>query len=406
MGRSSAADNLHEKHLCCAMLVDPAWAMEKLSGIVGPEDFLSPMCRWVYDTTRDRIEAGEELGLAVFLDLARQSHPSWVESLLDVATDFVSANLGYHARKVRQISVKRRLHAHIVKGEPDPVVLGKLLAELEDVEAEGQRSTQSLGSVAKEVISNPARGGLDPGWDFLRNAVRRIWPEHFLVLGGYTSSGKSAFLVETILRICERQPGTKILLVSTEMSSRTYAARMLGGISGLPPLSIMLGEVGPAVQDALNEALYRLNRYQIFIRDDLYSVQEIEREARRLGPAIVVVDFLQNLLVPDSKTLYERMSKVAIDLQRAAKKLGTCVIAASQTSNEAARETRDWVIGTKGSGEIAAAADLVLWLERIPETPFVKCTVRKNRHGPTGFRYLEFVRRWTALDEKEASFRP
>ena len=52
------------------------------------------------------------------------------------------------------------------------------------------------------------------------------------------------------------------------------------------------------------------------------------------------------------------------------------------------------------AGEIAAACDLGLWLERDQsEKEILKCYIRKNRHGPTGKVTLKYINNFTGIEE-------
>jgi replicative DNA helicase len=83
-----------------------------------------------------------------------------------------------------------------------------------------------------------------------------------------------------------------------------------------------------------------------------------------------------------------------------ARRLGICVLALSQISNEAARLREDEAIGYKGSGSLAAVADLALFMrkyqpgnnEMVSEeaSQILEVIARKNRHGPCG----SFLMRW------------
>jgi len=82
-----------------------------------------------------------------------------------------------------------------------------------------------------------------------------------------------------------------------------------------------------------------------------------------------------------------------------AKDLDICVVAMSQVSNETAKGESK-IIGYKGAGEIAAACDLGLWLERDKEDDErLTCFIRKNRHGMTGVQELRFTNQFTRIVE-------
>ncbi len=399
----------HEHALTAALLFDPS-TVESISSIVAVSDLAWPLGRWVYQTILDRRDAGDETDGPIIIDLARTRNTT--TDCVDILSGLLSecptaSNIRYYARKVKEKSIKRRLQEHAANDHaPDLGTLRGLEAELEEITAPPVPHSQtSAGSVAQHVLDHPLRGGIDPGWDCLRNAVRRVWPTHLWVVGGYTSVGKTAFAIATILEICERTPGARALVCSTEMARHTYAARMLANLSGISALAIMLGELGPAVENGVSQAQGTLDSYQITIRDDAYTLRDIESAIKQACPDIVVLDFAQNVRVPSARNVYERMVEVSMFCQEIPKRHNLTMIALSQTDNASIRDKAPELIATKGGGELAAAADLVIWLERIKETPYLKVSIRKNRHGPTGGRYFEYVRNYTGFSEKGVEFR-
>ncbi len=103
----------------------------------------------------------------------------------------------------------------------------------------------------------------------------------------------------------------------------------------------------------------------------------------------VVIDFIQNIISGQSEE-YERLSSVALQLQKLAKETNACIVILSQLSNEAAR--RD-AMEYKGSGSILTVCDLGFFLKR--EAPIqgkdgfvfdndVQLILRKNRRGISG----------------------
>ena len=117
----------------------------------------------------------------------------------------------------------------------------------------------------------------------------------------------------------------------------------------------------------------------------------------------MAIDYLQNIWGKGS--IYERMSAMAPQLQFLAKELQITIIALSQINNESARETSGPVIGYKGAGEIAAAADFGIIIERYPRDSInkdkLKVSIRKNRHGQVGDAEFEFADNYTSLKEIE-----
>jgi len=172
--------------------------------------------------------------------------------------------------------------------------------------------------------------------------------------------------------------------------------------TGIPSLTIFGGKFTPETDGVIDGALNHFHNKRIWIYDDVYTFKGIEDRCKAIRTIsqldVVFVDFLQNMQGEGS--IYERMSIIPVQLQKMAKELDTCVVSMSQVSNEAAR-TDSKVIGYKGAGEIAAACDLGLWLERDrQDKELLLCSIRKNRHGPTGKKHLRFTDNFTRIVEE------
>jgi replicative DNA helicase len=242
--------------------------------------------------------------------------------------------------------------------------------------------------------------GMEPPYELLRNTIRKMIPTHLWIIGGYTSVGKTLLVIDLLMRLIT-QHNPSIALFSTEMACTQYVYRMLAWCTGVPSLRLMYGTMSDSEMRAYTDGCHALEHSKIYLYDNLYSFPAIVKVCQTIktqGLDVVIIDFLQNLSGKGS--IYERMSVLAPRLQALAKELDITLIALSQVSNEAARGETG-IIGYKGAGEIATAADLGLWMERSKEdSEIVRVKVAKNRHGPRGQRNFSFVNNWTQLDEQ------
>jgi replicative DNA helicase len=129
----------------------------------------------------------------------------------------------------------------------------------------------------------------------------------------------------------------------------------------------------------------------VFLYDDVYELEKILPEVEINKFDFVVVDFIQNVITQGDKDEYSRLSRVALELQKAAKKYNCMILALSQLSNMVAREgSKGKVLEYKGSGSIATVADLGFFIDRentewVPnQDTLLKLELRKNRRGGTG----------------------
>lgn len=254
----------------------------------------------------------------------------------------------------------------------------------------------------KTIALNQCRGkiGEKTGFKFLDTAIHGFLKPLFYVVGAYTSAGKTAFMVQLVCNALEINHDLRIAIFSTEMTRDSVLLRLISNRTETGSLSILEGRLGKYSQDKVDQALKYFDDTQLRIFDDLYSVSEIRNACHVIGPLdIVFVDFIQNLRAEGK--IYDRMSVIPVELQKMAKEINACIIGLSQVSNEAVKNDSP-LIGFKGAGEIAAACDLGIWLERDKKDGFIlQGIIRKNRHGPLLRTRLNFSNNFTRILENE-----
>ena len=111
----------------------------------------------------------------------------------------------------------------------------------------------------------------------------------------------------------------------------------------------------------------------------------------------------QNLCKKGYSKKYEMMSQIAIDLQCLAHELRCTVVCLSQLPNSAAKEDAG-ILEFKGAGEIAAACDVGVLMERAKnDKRVILFDIRKNRHGKLKKLLLKFDESWVRMDEEGES---
>ena len=202
-----------------------------------------------------------------------------------------------------------------------------------------------------------------------------------------TGQGKTYFALQMILSLLKQ--GAKVMLFSTEMDRKINMLRLLGMESGLSSMRIMKAQLDEEEKKMRLNAEKRLSNFSddLVIYDNVYTTQEIRLKAKkrklREGLDVVFIDFLQNLRGGGS--IYERMSEAAVDLQQIAQELAVTMVVTSQVSQSAAGWANKDAIEYKGAGEIAAVADVGLWIAK-DKTDANKRMImlRKVRHGAPG----------------------
>jgi replicative DNA helicase len=271
-----------------------------------------------------------------------------------------------------------------------------------------ERRSPDLAAALREarnlILRNESRGraGWPTGIHALDEVTGGLVEGQVAVVGGYTSVGKSTFLVGGTSAVAEA--GGRVAFFSTEMRRDRIALRFIARLTEIPVLRLLRGAYPPDLAAKVRHAEETLSRWPVLLYDDARTLREIRLRCRKAklhgGLAVAIVDFVQNL--QGEGTLYERMSRTALEAQELAISLDCAVVLASQVSNEFVRASSDSpLLGYKGAGELAAAADVGLLLvpEREGTNEDLRLEIRKGRDSGKGHLRLRFAGNWTRLEE-------
>jgi replicative DNA helicase len=312
----------------------------------------------------------------------------------------IDSNLKSFVREVKNKSLLRQIVTTLSKYTDFSELNGvEAIEVLRDIE----RNVVSLSEQVKDDSAIDAEGivneikkdmdkagewkGFSTGFNSLDSRTGGFLPTHTWIVGAYTGQGKSFFILQVILNILKQK--AKVMLFSTEMDRKMNMLRLLGNLAGLGTIQILKRKTDENEKKKLQDAEKTLGAYKrnLIIYDNVYTTEEIRLKAKKqkikAGLDIVIVDFIQNLRGPAN--IYERMSNVAVDLQQIAQELRVTIILVSQVTQASAGWKSKEVIEYKGAGEIAAVADVGLWIKRLPEDKSKRRIVlRKVRHGAPG----------------------
>lgn len=246
--------------------------------------------------------------------------------------------------------------------------------------------------------------GIPAGFTKLDTVIDGLRPGHFWVIGGYTSTGKTWFLLNILNNIIAKN---KVAFFSLEMSRVDIVSRLLAIETGIGATRILRHEFSSDdLFKQFEQAKERLLESDMRIYSKTIDLDELimamTREIIRNETKIFAVDYIQ-LIKTKSRNEYEQISEASQRLQNFARENGVTILVLSQISNEHARDPNQEVMGFKGGGTLPASVDLAIELfnedkkeERdqkvVDGNPFsVKVIIKKNRHGRTGQINMDFT---------------
>lgn len=310
-------------------------------------------------------------------------------------------NAAEYAKIVKDKSLRRSLiHAAGVIAQIGYSESDDIETSIDKAEAALKRTKDKAPTVGRDPNPNDIidrmeglkASGVPTRFPALNNMSAGMVRGHLWVIGGFSSTGKTAVMVNLLEDVM--RAGGSAMVASTEMSQEQYMLRALSMTSNVPQRTIRHGGMNleQAGDYATAKAFWKTGRVRVY--DDLYSVTRIRRMAKKVREQmgdldVLFVDFLQNLNETGDEVKDARIS--AIQLQQIAKDLNCCVVALSQISNaQAMQQQETGAMGNyyafKGSGAIKDAADLAIMLDRdrvnAPEVLWFN--VVKNRHDTLG----------------------
>lgn len=391
-----------EKGIFSLILTDPKRLIEIID-LLKPTDFFDLFHQQIWQAIITLFKDGQEIDLvSIRSQLKKQEADasSAIEALMQCWNETVfNGNLLHFIKAVKNKSILRQIiriteiqgySASMDDADAELILqdLEKNILEVTDSTIQGKSIDAEgiINEVDADIIKNKKLGkvGFDTGFILLDKHTGGLIPTQSWIIGAYTGIGKTFFILQILLNVLRQ--GGKVVLFSTEMDRKINMLRLIGNIANLGTINMIRGTLLDNEIDEMRKAQGELKKYKdsLFIYDNVYTISDIRLKAKKLkltkGLDIVAVDFIQNLRGGES--IYERMSEAAIGLQQLGQELNATMLIGSQVSQASAGWQSKEAIEFKGAGEIAAIADVGLWISKDDTDPNIrKVIIRKIRHG-------------------------
>lgn len=394
-----------ERAIFSIILLSPERFIE-IADDLKAEDFYSLRNQEIWQAMSNLYERGIEFDIVSIKTELKKQDLDYQTALVELSQCYenpvLGGNLESFVKEVKNKSLLRQTIQMIEKHKQDAQfdeanALSVLTAVEKDIvelsEKVKDNRPADVKGILTEIKNDMLRGeaskwrGFDTGFKWLDKHTGGLISTHVWIVGSYTGIGKTFFLLQMILNILEQ--GAKVILFSTEMDRKMVMLRMVGNLAGLGTINMLKNRLDEEEKKRMEKAKKSLQSQKgsLIIYDNVYDVDEIRLKAKKqkieYGLDVVVVDFIQNLRgEPD---IYNRMSNAAIALQNIAQELKATMIIASQITQASAGWVSKEAIEYKGAGEIAAIADVGLWLQRVKtDITARRVILRKVRHGIPG----------------------
>ncbi len=207
---------------------------------------------------------------------------------------------------------------------------------------------------------------------------------------------------------------------SLEMSAEQLVLRLLSTESEISHHNIRNATITSDEWIELTNVAAQLAQMKLFIDDTaMLNIMDLRAKARKLkaeqGLQLLIIDYLQ--LIHSNKkheNRHQEVSEISRSLKALAKELNIPILALSQLSRavDSRMDKRPMLSDLRESGAIEQDADLIMFLYRdivynaeTEHPDLAELIVGKQRNGPTGTLYLNYVKELTKFeDTDEESF--
>lgn len=251
-----------------------------------------------------------------------------------------------------------------------------------------QRGTQPITTVQAAVADvcqqKPTAARIPTGIDWLD---RLIWIRRgqLGIIAGRPGEGKSSLATQIAVELAM---GSEVLFCSLEMTPQEIAERIIAQKGGISLDMISSGKMRDDDKANVSAIVARmdLNFCRARTVEELRAIASARLSHGRLR--MIVVDYLQ-LLRATSKTnsRNDEITQISQGLKALAMDLDTPIVALSQFSREATRETPQ-LHHLRDSGSLEQDANWVMFVYQEKGSRFV--SIAKNRSGPCGAVKVQF----------------
>ena len=435
LGKRLPASLEAERSVVGALLLNDELA-HTVSEIVQPSDFYSIAHREIYQTILSILHDQKRVDLLTVQDELIKKNMldtvGGISYLMSLQEDIPAMGMvDQHAQIIKEKSILRELiesATNIISNcySQDDKNIEAVLDQAEKTifEISNKKSSQSFVQLdiwlrktfqhLSDIKSN-SKGitGIPTGYKKLDDMTSGFQKGDLIILAGRPSMGKTG------IALCIAQQAAREAVVgflSLEMSAEQITLRLLSSESEIPHHFIRNATISSQEWVELTNVAARLAEMKLYIDDSaMVSIMDVRIKARKLKADkkldFLVIDYLQ--LIHSSKrheNRHQEVSEISRSLKALAKELNIPILALSQLSRavDSRMDKRPMLSDLRESGAIEQDADLIMFLYRDvvynPETENPSLTeliVGKQRNGPTGTVYLDFIRELTKFEDSQ-----
>lgn len=237
---------------------------------------------------------------------------------------------------------------------------------------ENQEENNVLAEANQYITMAREKTGVKTGLEYIDKHVGWLRSGTITRLSWYSNVGKSRFMYRVIVNILKQWKSVHVLTL--EVPKGMVLINLVWAYYWLNTNAIEYGH-----HEDKMKAFYEMFKDKCLIEDDKMSLEQIESSIVHNDREVIFIDYVQNIRA-QGKEEYERMTKIAQELQKMAITTKKPFFDLSQVSNDWSKYKVGDMIPSKGSGAFVHACEIGLVLYKGDEgSNQLKLAIAKNK---------------------------
>jgi replicative DNA helicase len=432
-----------EEAVLGALLMDKE-AFEDVHGILITSDFYKEVNQIVFESVLNLHEKESSIDILTVVEnlksrgkLDQIGGPMYVAQLTNRVAS--SANIEFHARIIKQNSIKRKLiqiASDTIKNAYDDTVdvfdgLGYIESSMNALLQEiAVGRVESANDVFRQIVKDwdtrkelkTTITGVPSGFKDLDILTGGFGEGNMIVLAGRPGMGKTTFALQMAQNATKY--GKKVGFITLEMSPKELTSKIVSAYSKVDYKRILKQYPSESEYQSISSGIHgsfdgTVNSIFFIDKPSLTDI-DFKIECRKLVKEkkvdMIIVDYLQLMQTNDKKGVREQeISTISRAIKSTAKHLNIPIMALSQLSRSVEQrggDKRPMLSDLRESGAIEQDADMVIFAYRAEYYNIeqdsdgnstigtAELIIEKNRGGSTGIAVLDCDLRYSIIKDK------
>lgn len=322
-------------------------------------------------------------------------------------------NIEAYLKIVKEKANERELMVTLEKFQANKITAEDVTEKVRSLNLGNEIKEETFKGLLKSTMKSATSGVAHKfRLETLNHYLGGIDKGEIMVIGGYTSQGKTSFAIQLAIDFTESKK--RVLYCTGEMTTIETSRRIL---SNLMPKNVMQFRKGNFTEEeikSVNTIIDEIgNNWELNIKQ-VFSVADVRKYVNRYKPDIVIVDYIQNLSRKGHMSDYARVTMDMQELQIMTRQYNISTFVLSQLNRNKEEVRKPKLSDLRDSGALEEKAHVVMFVfwedrlknqvkERVGGEPaeHLKVIFAKNRDGAIGITDFDYFPEYCIVADRE-----